>query len=38
MKLAYNNSLSTIDDEFTATHHNWNITEIDLFLDRLLSG
>jgi hypothetical protein len=38
MKLADNNSFSTIDYKLTATHHDRNIAKIDLFLNGLLSS
>jgi hypothetical protein len=38
MKLADNNSFSTINYKLTATHHDRNIAKIDLFLNGLLSS
>ena len=36
MKLADNNSFSTIDNKFSTTHHDRDITEVDLIFDWLL--
>ena len=38
MQLADHDSLGTIDNEFATAEHDRNITEVDLFLDRLLAG
>jgi hypothetical protein len=36
MELADDNTLGTIDDELAPPNHHWDITEVNLFFDRLL--
>ena len=37
MELADDDALSTVDDELSATEHDGDVAEIDLFLDRLIT-
>ena len=35
MQLANDNTLGTIDDKFTTTKHDWDVTQEDFFFDGL---